>query len=267
MVGHLITPKVRLIETISLSVSEVLTCRKLRDMDKAIRAILLDIEGTTTPISFVHDVLFPYSRLHLQSFLEQHRESPEVLSDLALLHEEHAADLKEGKEPPSLVEPYLYRLIEEDRKSPALKSLQGKIWQQGYSDGSLHSSVFGDVPLALESWKKNNINVSIFSSGSVLAQKLLFAHTDAGDLTKFINNYFDTGVGKKTEAESYRKIAGALKLAPGQIHFSSDVLNELDAAAHAGMKTSLCIRPGNPVQTSASKHRTIRSFAELVDAG
>ena len=231
------------------------------------RAILLDIEGTTTPISFVHDVLFPYSRLHLESFLAQHAASADVISDLARLREEHAEDVTAKNSPPPLIEPYVYWLIEQDRKSPTLKSLQGKIWQQGYDDGSLRSLVFGDVRPAMQRWRSKNLNVSIFSSGSVLAQKLLFAHTDAGDLTKFISNYFDTGVGKKTHAESYQRIAAALSLVANQILFISDVLDELDAAAEAGMETSLCIRPGNPIQPSSSRHLIIRNFDELGTTG
>jgi len=231
------------------------------------RAILLDIEGTTTPISFVHDVLFPYSRLHLESFLAQHAASADVISDLARLREEHAEDVTAKNSPPPLIEPYVYWLIEQDRKSPTLKSLQGKIWQQGYDDGSLRSLVFADVRPAMQRWRSKNLNVSIFSSGSVLAQKLLFAHTDAGDLTKFISNYFDTGVGKKTHAESYQRIAAALSLVANQILFISDVLDELDAAAEAGMETSLCIRPGNPIQPSSSRHLIIRNFDELGTTG
>jgi len=227
------------------------------------RAILLDIEGTTTPISFVHDVLFPYSRLHLESFLAQHAASADVVSDLARLREEYGEDVTAKNSPPPLIEPYVYWLIEQDRKSPALKSLQGKIWQQGYDDGSLRSLVFADVRPAMQRWRSKNLNVSIFSSGSVLAQKLLFAHTDTGDLTKFISNYFDTGVGKKSNGDSYRRIAAALSLTANQIHFISDVLSELDAAAEAEMETSLCIRPGNPTQPSSSQHPIIHNFDEL----
>jgi enolase-phosphatase E1 len=228
-----------------------------------VRAILLDIEGTTTPISFVHDVLFPYSQLHLESFLAQHAESPEVSSDIELLRAERTADVSEGKQAPPLVEPYLHWLIKQDRKSPALKSLQGKIWQQGYCDGSLRSPVFADVPVAMQGWHKEGIKVSIFSSGSVLAQKLLFAHTESGDLTKLIDSYFDTGVGRKSDSASYREIATSLSLAPNQIQFISDVVEELDAAADAGMQTCLCIRPGNPPQPATSRHRTIQRFDEL----
>ena len=200
------------------------------------RAILLDIEGTTTPISFVHDVLFPYSRLHLESFLAQHAASADVISDLARLREEHAEDVTAKNSPPPLIEPYVYWLIEQDRKSPTLKSLQGKIWQQGYDDGSLRSLVFADVRPAMQRWRSKNLNVSIFSSGSVLAQKLLFAHTDAGDLTKFISNYFDTGVGKKTHAESYQRIAAALSLAANQILLFQTYLTSLTQRLKLGWK-------------------------------
>jgi len=225
-----------------------------------VHSILLDIEGTTTPISFVHDVLFPYARVHLRPYLEQYSDSLEVRADLARLREEHALDAGEGHQPPPLIEEYVYWLIDRDRKSPALKSLQGKIWEQGYKDGTLKSPVFADVPPALQRWRDTGISVNIFSSGSVLAQKLLFAHTVAGDLTKFINSYFDTRVGKKTDGESYRRIATTLSLAGNQIHFISDVLTELDAAANAGMKTSLCVRPGNAVQVRSSRHKIIQSF-------
>ena len=228
-----------------------------------IRAVLLDIEGTTTPISFVHEVLFPYSQQHLKSYLEQHANSSEVIADLAQLRDEHIVDVDAGQEPPPLTEEYLYWLIDRDRKSPSLKSLQGKIWEQGYKDGSLRSPVFADVPTAMQRWQDAGISVNIFSSGSVLAQKLLFAHTNAGDLTKHINSYFDTRVGQKTDAESYRRIATTLLLTGNQIHFISDVLTELGAAANAGMKTSLCVRPGNAVQGPSSSHQRIRSFDEI----
>jgi len=175
-----------------------------------VRAVLLDIEGTTTPISFVHDILFPYSRLHFKSYLEQHADSSEVIADLAQLRNEHIVDVDTGQEPPPVIEEYVYWLIDRDRKSPALKSLQGKIWEQGYKDGTLKSPVFADVPPALQRWQDAGISVNIYSSGSVFAQKLLFGHTDAGDLTRFINGYFDTSVGKKIEADSYQQIATAL---------------------------------------------------------
>jgi enolase-phosphatase E1 len=225
-----------------------------------IRAILLDIEGTTTPISFVHNVLFPYSRTNLSSYLNQHANSPELLADLTLLADEYAQDVIEDKQPAPLVEPYVQWLIDQDRKSPALKSLQGKIWKQGYIDGSLKAPLFPDVLPAMERWRQQDIQIAIFSSGSVLAQQLLFQHTDAGDVTHNIQGFFDTSVGKKTESKSYEEIAERLGKLPSEVLFLSDVTTELDAASEAKIKTLLCIRPGNPIQTQANRFKSIFSF-------
>ena len=228
-----------------------------------ITAILLDIEGTTTPISFVHEVLFPFSRNHLTRYLAENSDSSDVSDDLRLLYKEHTEDLNSGNQPPPLIEQYVYWLIDQDRKSPALKSLQGKIWEQGYNDGRLHSSVFPDVRPAIERWVERGVSVNIFSSGSVLAQKLLFAHTEAGDLTKFIDCYFDTGVGKKNNSGSYQTIAKTLSIPAAEILFVSDVIIELNAAAEAGMRTALCLRPGNAPQELPSQHDSIHSFDEI----
>lgn len=236
--------------------------------DAGVRGILLDIEGTTTPIAFVHDVLFSYARSHASDFLTNNIRSDEVRADVSMLYEEHARDVVEDRNPPELTEEieslatYIEWLIDKDRKSTGLKSLQGKIWRQGYLDGSLKSQVFQDVAPALERWRAAGLKVSIFSSGSVLAQQLLFAHTDAGDLTKFIDGYFDTNTGKKGEAESYRRIAVEMGLEPSQIVFISDVVGELDAAEEAGMKTRLSVRQGNPIQ-APTHHQVIDSFDEL----
>lgn len=231
--------------------------------------ILLDIEGTTTPIAFVHDVLFSYARAHAKEFLAKNFESDEVRADVALLREEHALDVSEDRHPPllgpeiDLIAAYIDWLIAQDRKSTGLKSLQGKIWRQGYLDGSLKSQVFADVAPALERWRAAGLSINIFSSGSVLAQQLLFAHTEAGDLTRFIDNYFDTNIGKKADVESYRRIASELKLAANDIVFISDVVSELDAASKAGMKTLLSLRPGNEPQPAAEKYQVINTFNEL----
>jgi enolase-phosphatase E1 len=154
-------------------------------------------------------------------------------------------------------------LIDRDRKSTGLKSLQGKIWKQGYSDGTLKAQLFADVRPALERWRRAGLKISIFSSGSSLAQKLLFAHTEAGDLTRFIDNYFDTTVGSKTDAASYRQIASALSLPAQEILFISDVVPELEAAGAAGMRTLLCVRPGNDSQHLAERYPQIRDFDEI----
>ena len=232
------------------------------------RAVLLDIEGTVAPISFVHEVLFPYAREHAQSYLISHLHSPEVQTDIRRLRDEQINDSEQLRDPPighleiDPVVTYVQRLIDLDRKSPALKSLQGKIWKAGYEDGSLKSPVYPDVINAFARWREAGVSVNIFSSGSVLAQQLLFTHTEAGDLTRYIDRYFDTSVGKKIDLQSYLTIASQLALKPIQILFISDVVAELDAAKNAGMQTRLCIRPGNPPQPE-SAFRCITSCDEL----
>jgi enolase-phosphatase E1 len=225
--------------------------------------ILLDIEGTTTPIAFVHDVLFSYARDHVRQFLKANAEQEEVQADIALLRAEHADDVNQGRNPPPLVADYVEWLIALDRKSTGLKSLQGKIWRQGYVEGSLQSQVFADVAPALKRWHARGLSINIYSSGSVLAQKLLFAHTEAGDLTPFIDNYFDTHVGKKGETGSYRRIAEKMCLSVGEILFISDVIEELDAAHAAGMKALLSIREGNAPQDNAKRYPQILGFDQI----
>jgi enolase-phosphatase E1 len=227
-----------------------------------IRGILLDIEGTTTPIAFVHDVLFSYARTQVRDYLAKHLDEPDVRADIHALRNEYEGEDFPANDVDALAA-YVNQLIDLDRKSTGLKSLQGKIWHEGYSDGSLRAQVFPDVAPALARWRVAGFSVSIFSSGSVLAQQLLFAHTEAGNLTPFINHYFDTGVGKKGEPESYRRIAETIALQPGEILFVSDVVSELAAAREAGMKTALSLRPGNQPQESAADYQQIYSFNEL----
>ena len=234
-----------------------------------VRGLLLDIEGTTTPITFVYDVLFPFARAHAREFLERHVASDEVRFDLAQLLEEHAKDLAGNLSPPPIVESselqsivgYVYWLMDHDRKSTGLKSLQGKIWEEGYRSGVLESVVFPDVPLALQRWHKAGLKIAIFSSGSVLAQRLLFENTGAGDLTPLIHGYFDTTTGPKGAPDSYRRIAEALRVAPAEVLFVSDVPAELDAARTAGMGTALCLRDGGAAP--ATDHPVRRTFDEI----
>jgi enolase-phosphatase E1 len=239
-----------------------------------IHGILLDIEGTTTPIAFVHDVLFSYARSRVRDYLIENSGSVDLLADLAELCKEYAADLKADLQPPAGVDQpqgsqtdsmvaYIHWLIDQDRKSTGLKSLQGKIWKQGYLDGTLKAQLFADVAPALQRWRDAGLKISIFSSGSSLAQQLLFTHTDAGDLSSFIDNYFDTRVGSKVELESYRQIAGALNLPASEVLFISDIVSELAAASDAGMHTLLCVRPGNHPQSLAASYQTIKSFDEV----
>jgi enolase-phosphatase E1 len=240
----------------------------------SLRGILLDIEGTTTPIDFVYQGLFPYARLHLEQYLKRNAGSKELEGDLLQLREEYVKDLAQRLAPPEWIDAppdarlqsvvrYVFWLMDRDRKSTGLKSLQGKIWQEGYLKGELKSQVFPDVPPALKDWEEKHVGVRIFSSGSVLAQKLLFANTEAGDLTGFLNGYFDTNIGPKTSAKSYRRIAAEFHLSASEVLFVSDVVTELDAASSAGMKTLLSVRPGNSPQPKGHAHGIISSFSEI----
>lgn len=229
--------------------------------------VLLDIEGTTTPIDFVYKVLFPYARAHTAEFLASHES--EIADDIKGLSRENAEDVTRGLNPPAIgsgsveeLTAYVHWLMDQDRKTTALKSLQGKIWQAGYLAGELHSQVFEDVPRAFKRWSAEGKRICIYSSGSVLAQKLLFANTEAGDLTGLISGYFDTNIGAKKEAESYSRIAGVLAVEPSSILFVSDITDELEAAAAAGFETLLCVRLGNHPQNRASEYRAITSFDE-----
>jgi enolase-phosphatase E1 len=236
------------------------------------RAILLDIEGTTTPIAFVKDVLFPFARRNAAAFLAAHRHEPEVEADLTLLAKERERERESpdlAPPPPAASSdplPYLFWLMDRDRKSTALKALQGRIWRDGYESGTLVSEVYADVVPALTRFRGAGIEVSIFSSGSVLAQRLLFAHTNAGDLRPFLSAWFDTTTGGKKEAASYARIASELGLEPRQVLFVSDVAEELDAAKQAGMDIALCVRPGTTeaeAEPIPSRHRIVRSLEEI----
>ena len=240
-----------------------------------VRGVVLDIEGTTTPISFVYDVLFPYARENLRPFLETHGPSGLLAEVDRQLREEHAADVARGDAPPPLpadlsggnavdLEPYVLWLMDRDRKSPGLKLLQGLIWQRGFADGSLHGELFPDVAPALERWRDRAIDVAIYSSGSVLAQRLIFAHTAAGDLTPRIRQFFDATIGPKRSADSYRQIASRLGLRPNERLFLSDVHAELTAARTAGLQAMLCVRPGNP-EPPREDEIAIQTFDDLVD--
>lgn len=242
---------------------------------KPIKALLLDIEGTTTPIDFVYNILFPYARDHVKPYLAEHVASAELQSEIRDLLEENAEDARRGLDPPLIDAPagqvfldeiaaYVHWLMDRDRKSTPLKSLQGKIWEQGYRKGELRSQVFEDVPPAFKRWREQLKDICIYSSGSVLAQKLLFAHTEAGDLTSFVGGYFDTRIGAKQDADSYVRIAAALERQPSEIAFVSDKMIELDAAASAGLEVLLCERPGNDPQTAPRGRAVVYSFDEVL---
>jgi enolase-phosphatase E1 len=225
--------------------------------------ILLDIEGTTTPIAFVTETLFPYARTHLPGYLEQHGGTPECRRAVARLHDEYEHDRERGEPVPPWSPPaYLAWLMDRDRKSPALKELQGRVWEEGYRNGTLVGQVFEDVPRALARWRDSGVAVGIYSSGSVRAQQWLFRRSNAGDLTPFLSWHFDTAVGAKRESGSYARIAEDVNIAAEEVLFVSDVAAELDAARDAGMRTAMIVRPGNAPQP-AHDHRTIASFDEL----
>jgi enolase-phosphatase E1 len=224
-----------------------------------VRAVLTDIEGTTTPLSFVHDVLFPYARRRLDAACASGE--PRFAEALRRLREEHAAET--GDVPPlGDGAPYAHWLMDRDRKSTGLKMLQGILWEDGYRSGELRGQVWPDAAEALRIWKERGIRARVFSSGSVLAQKLLFGHSDQGDLLPCFEGFHDTTTGPKQSPASYAAIAAELGLPPGEILFLSDVTAELDAAREAGMATGLFLRPGNrPAEPNG--HAVYRSFGEL----
>ena len=235
--------------------------------------VLLDIEGTTTPITFVHDVLFPYARVRVRAYLEEAGSDAAVRQIVEDLRAElpasgfqlPAANQKlaagSGKLEADVVS-YVYWLMDRDRKSGPLKALQGRIWEQGYATGALTGEVYPDVPDAFARWTAAGVRIGIYSSGSVLAQKLLFANSTAGDLSRFLSGYFDTAVGAKKEAVSYRRIVEALDRPASRVLFVSDVAAELDAAREAGLQTVLAVRP--PARPPASSaHGAVESFEEI----
>lgn len=230
-----------------------------------IDVVLLDIEGTTTPIDFVFGTLFPYSSRELPSFLSDYSDREDVRADLQRLETEYLADGDKNKPILDMKTDhiaYLRWLISVDRKSPALKSIQGKIWEYGFRSGALKGVLFEDVPASFDHWFATGKRIAIYSSGSVLAQKLLFSNSTFGDLSELIAAYFDTGVGHKQEAESYRNIAKALQAAPGTILFISDVAAELRAAKQAGFCVLYSQRPGNK-EEDQTDFTAISNFAEI----
>jgi enolase-phosphatase E1 len=242
-----------------------------------IHAIVVDIEGTTTPIDFVYEVLFPFARTHLRDYLDQ-AEVEHLREPIRRLRAEWSADVEQGNGPPQWSPPndaqglrpeaqeanaYVEWLMDRDRKSPGLKLLQGQIWERGYAAGLLHGEVFPDVPPALQRWRDSGITIAIYSSGSQLAQRLLFGSTRQGDLTTLISRFFDTEVGAKVAAESYVRIGRELACPVEHVLFVSDVSDELNAAREAGCQTLLCVRPGNRSQPEDT-YTTIRSFDEIV---
>lgn len=224
-----------------------------------VRGVLLDIEGTTSAVSYVYDVLFPYARARLAEFLALHGADPEVRQARAQVEADAGAKFTDER---ALVA-HLHDLMTRDVKATGLKALQGLIWARGYAAGELRSHVFADVPPALAGWNQAGLDVRIYSSGSSTAQQVFFAHTEYGDLTPWLRGHYDTTMGPKQAAASYTQIAAQFGLAPRTIVFLSDVSAELDAAAAVGMLTVLVTRPGNK-SVPTSEHAVITNFAELL---
>ncbi len=222
-----------------------------------IRAVVTDIEGTTTPISFVRDRLFPYARARMKAYVAKHRDEPPVMAAL-----DEAREIAGGGTDDELAEE-LVAWIDQDRKAAPLKLLQGMIWEEGYRVGALKAPVYDDAVAALSAWHDAGIALYVYSSGSVTAQKLLFGHSDHGNLEGLFSGWFDLATGPKLEAASYRKIVSRIGAAAGDILFLSDHPGELDAAAEAGLRVVRLDREAESVAAPASSHPTVRSFADI----
>jgi enolase-phosphatase E1 len=222
-----------------------------------VQAIVTDIEGTTSSLSFVKEVLFPYSARELPGFVRAHGQRPEVRRLL-----DEAREMAGGALDDEQLVATLLRWIEQDRKLGPLKALQGLLWEAGYRQGGFQGHVYEDVPRRLREWKERGLRLYVYSSGSVHAQTLLFGHTRFGDLTPLFSGYFDTAVGGKREAASYVAIVEELGLPAAQVLFLSDVREELDAAAAAGLRTACLVRGEGP-QVDPGPHPVARSFDDV----
>ena len=220
-----------------------------------IKAILTDIEGTTTSLSFVKDVLFPHARQQMDDFIRCHGDNPELSRQLAEVR--HMTGLPDDTN--ALIQ-QLTDWIDADCKITPLKAIQGMIWEAGYRRGDFFGHVYPDAAACLKRWKQQGFTLGIFSSGSVQAQKLLFAHTEWGDLTPLFAGYYDTRTGAKQEADSYRQIAGLMGFVADEMLFLSDVVGELDAARDAGMHTCQLLRETGMVPGS---HRQAKNFDDV----
>lgn len=222
-----------------------------------VKAIVTDIEGTTSSIDFVHQTLFPYARAHLRTFLQQHAEDDAVKAVLAEVASMVGRALSVDE-----AAAVLEQWIDEDRKVTPLKTLQGLIWRVGYENGELKGHVYADTPDYLRRWHAQGKRLYVYSSGSVDAQRLIFGHTEYGDLTPLFSGYFDTRIGGKRQAQSYQAILADIGLPGDQVLFLSDIGEELDAAREAGMQTCQLLRDDKAV--AAPAHPAADSFAGVV---
>lgn len=228
------------------------------------RGYLLDIEGTTTPVDFVHRVLFPFARNAMSEYLNSNATDPSLVEDAASLFLDYQTESEapagwDGSVMSAGFLDYLYFLMDHDKKSTGLKAIQGRIWAEGYSDGRLVSEIYDDVEPAIRCWKSAGAKVCIFSSGSVEAQKLLFGHLRSGSILHLLDGYFDTTIGPKRDASSYQRIANEMQLPLGDVLFLSDTPQEIEAAQTAGMNAVLVDRNA----ASPNYPAYICSFADL----
>jgi enolase-phosphatase E1 len=226
-----------------------------------IKAIVTDIEGTTTSLSFVKDVLFPYARAHMAEFVREHAADAEVRRQLEAVRREIEAGSRGDEVSMERVISQLIQWIDEDKKITPLKMLQGMIWEEGYARGAFYGHLYPDAVDNLRDWKACGLDLYIYSSGSVQAQRLLFSHTEQGDLTPLFSGYFDTRIGGKKEADSYRRIAEQLGHEPDALLFLSDSKEELDAARAAGFNTICLTRDDIP--DPQAEHLQVRDFNEI----
>jgi enolase-phosphatase E1 len=224
------------------------------------RAVLVDIEGTTSTIAFVHEVLFPYADEHLDAYVAAHREEPAVVQ--ALLDAAQLAGLEPDVDDATVLA-HLHAWIAQDRKATPLKTLQGLIWAEGYAQTGLRGHVYPDAAAGLRRWHAAGLKLYVYSSGSVEAQRVLFANSVHGDLTPLFSGNFDTTVGSKRASASYAVIADVVGLAPADIVFLSDVDAELDAARKAGMQTVRLLRPADTAAGATTTHASAASFDEV----
>lgn len=240
-----------------------------------VRVVLLDIEGTTTPIDFVYKKLFPYASSNVEPFLVVRSAEQDIRTLVRRLKEQHSQDSAAGLGPPiwpsdsrdevQACVDYVKWLVARDSKCAPLKDLQGKIWQQGFESGELRGEVYADVPPAFARWSRQGRKIAIYSSGSVLAQKLLFSTVASGDLTHQIATFFDTAVGVKAEPQSYTKIAAAMARSTHEFLFLSDAQKEVNAARSAGMFAALCDRNAEgALASNTNPGDTIMNFDEVL---
>jgi len=221
-----------------------------------IKAIITDIEGTTSSLSFVKDVLFPYSRKHLPDYVRSHLDEAKIVSILKDVSKEAGKTLDTDQAINQLLQ-----WITEDKKVTPLKSLQGLIWEAGYKQGDFNGHIYQDAADMLKAWKDKGLDLYIYSSGSVYAQKLLFKHTVYGDLTPLFSGYFDTHIGGKRDASSYRNIAEQIVCPPNRLLFLSDIKEELDAAKEAGFNTIWVCREGE--LDEQANHQQVSNFNQI----